>query len=380
MLVLTRNFPPLRGGMERLVQRLTGELAGQWRVALVGPAGCAASAPAQVDVTALPLRPLAVFLLRALLAGRAATRRLRPQVILCGSGLLAPVGRLLGRLYGLPVACLLHGLDVVADHPVYRRLFLPAIRGCDLLIVNSRHTEALARAAGVPQSRLAVLHPGADATLPPPAEALHAFRARHRLTGPVILSVGRLTRRKGLLEFVQRALPRVLKRHPDATLLVVGGEANQALGRARVPVLAELERAIAALGLATQVRLAGDLPDGELDLAYASATALAFPVLELPGDVEGFGMVALEAAAHGVPTVAFAVGGVPDAVSPGCSGLLLTPGDYAGFADALNELLDGRPAAIGAAACREFAAGFSWSSRGVRLRALLGALAAGGRA
>jgi phosphatidylinositol alpha-1,6-mannosyltransferase len=96
-----------------------------------------------------------------------------------------------------------------------------------------------------------------------------------------------------------------------------------------------------------------------------------FPVLDLPGDVEGFGMVALEAAAHGVPTVAFAVGGVPDAVADGRTGVLVAPGDYAALAAATLAQLDASNAADVAGQCRDFARGLDWAVFGARLRALL---------
>ena len=353
--------------MERLVHCLVTALQARTEVGVVGPAGCAAYVPSGTRVGELPLRPLAAFLARSVTSGLRLAGRLRPATILCGSGLLAPSGRLLGWLTGTPVVCLLHGLDVVVDHPLYRAVFLPAIRGCDRLIANSRHTADLALGMGIPADRLVVINPGADAAPPPDSVALAGFRARFDLHGPVLLSVGRLTARKGLLGFVQQCLPRLLLRCPDAMLLVVGAEARQALGPARTPVLPALQRALQELALTDRVRFAGDLSDADLALAYGCASALAFPVLDLPGDVEGFGMVALEAAAHGLPTVAFAVGGVPDAIAPGRSGILVAPGDYPGMADALGRLLEGSEPAITGSACRSFAQDFSWASRAARL-------------
>jgi len=91
---------------------------------------------------------------------------------------------------------------------------------------------------------------------------------------------------------------------------------------------------------------------------------LIFPVIERPGDIEGFGMVAIEAAAHGTPTYAFAVGGVPDAVSDGISGQLLQPGDYCGMTaaalDALNQTKIYPK-------CRDFAEKFAWPAFGEQL-------------
>lgn len=372
LLVLTRNFPPLRGGMERLVHRLVLELAGEFELVLVGPQGCQEALPTEVAAIGVPLRPLGRFLIQALGAGLASTWRRRPEIVLCGSGLMAPLGWLIARLAGARLVCMLHGLDIVVPHPVYRALFLPAIRHCDRLVVNSMQTAGLARAAGVDAGRIALLHPGV--ALPPAIDpaALAAFRAQHGLEGrPVILSVGRITRRKGLVEFLALGLPAILARHPQAVLLIVGGEATQALGKASVSPLPALLEGIAHQRLEGRVRLLGEVDDGALALALAAADVHAFPVIALPGDVEGFGMVAIEAAAAGVATVAFAVGGVPDAVSNGVSGTLVPPGDYAAFADAVCAALERRDSGISAASCREFAAGFSWASRGDALRQIL---------
>src|SRR3546814_1721721 len=85
--------------------------------------------------------------------------------------------------------------------------------------------------------------------------------------------------------------------------------------------------------------LIGRIGDRELEDAWAASAVHVFPVREIPGDPEGFGMVAMEAAAHGVPTVAYAVGGVPDAVLDGTSGVLVQPGDEVGFAEAVDRTL-----------------------------------------
>src|SRR3546814_12287140 len=79
--------------------------------------------------------------------------------------------------------------------------------------------------------------------------------------------------------------------------------------------------------------------DALLSVVYKAASAHIFPVREIPGDPEGFGMVAVEAAAHGVPTIAFATGGIVDAVAEGESGRLIRTGDYGAFAGIVVESL-----------------------------------------
>ena len=364
VLLVTRNFPPLWGGMERLNWHMADELSREYAVTVVGPAGAAAQAPANVTVIEVPLRPLWRFLLLASWRALRAARRSRPSVVLAGSGLTAPMAWLAARLSGARCGAYVHGLDVIATHPVYRLVWRPFLRRMDCIIANSRHTAGLARSAGVDPTRIEVVHPGV--TLPmldPYARA--RFRARHGLGEvPLLLSVGRLTARKGLAEFAAEVLPRVVATSPEALLVVIGGEPTHALHGGSGGGAARVRTTAASAGVQDHLRFLGSASDADLSEAYQAADVLVFPVRDLAGDVEGFGMVAVEAAAHGLPTVAYATGGVVDAVAEGESGTLLAPGDEAGFAAATLRLL-AQPMPPGRV--RGFAERFAWSQFGAAM-------------
>lgn len=385
ILIVTRNLPPLVGGMERLNWHLAEELARVAEVRVVGPEGSAALAPAGVMVREAPLKPLWKFLLHARALARREARQWRPDIVLAGSGLAAPLARSAARVCGARTAVYVHGLDVAARHPGYRALWLPAIRRMDRIIANSRATADLCRGIGVDSARIGVVHPGVD--LPGDAEsgsarhagvepqagnpesvsssvtAAHAFRERHHLgNGPLLLSVGRLSTRKGLREFVTQALPRIVATYPDAVLLIVGDAPNDALS-ATAQTPASIQAAADAAGVGADIRFLGVITDyAELGTVYRACDVHVFPVREIPGDPEGFGMVAVEAAAHGLPTVAFATGGVADAVADGESGVLVAAGDYAAFAQAVRRVLGARGAMH--AACVRFAGRFLWPKFG----------------
>ena len=372
-LLVTRNFPPLLGGMEKVNLHLLEALQSEWRTALCGPAGCAAFVPARMEVRQSRVKPLALFLAATLWRAMRLGWRCKPAWVIAGSGLSAPIAWLVARSTGGKVAVYLHGLDIVAPSRVYQWLWLPFIRHCDIALVNSANTLRLAQSRAVPTHLLHVLHPGTD--LPSlDHDAACSFRRQHEFgQRKLLLSVGRLTQRKGLAEFVMGALPAILLRFPDALLVIIGDEATDALharaGSERDRILV----AASSAGVEQSLRFLGRCDEATLGVAYQAADLHIFPVLELPGDVEGFGMVALESAAHGLPTVAFAVGGVPDAVRAGYTGALVEPGNYVKFSDAVCRQLAQPCSAESVAACREFAAGKAWPIFAERLRSLLGA-------
>lgn len=370
-LLITRNFPPLTGGMERLNAHLLCELAPDWQPALCGPAGSGAFVERGVPVVEHAIRPLASFLLRTLGSALAFARRRRPRCVIGGSGLVAPLVWLVARSGRARAVLYLHGLDLVAAHRIYQAVWVPLMRRADLVLVNSANTRRLAIERGIRAERVIVLHPGTDV---PGADrdARDAERARRGWgERPLLLSVGRFTRRKGLAEFVEQALPRIVAQHRDLLLVVIGEEAVDALsgsgGGERERILAAAARS----GVESNLVLLGRCGEEDLRAAYRAADCHVFPVLDLPGDVEGFGMVALEAAAHGVPTVAFAVGGVPDAVRDGLTGRLVEATDYAQFAQATLDVLATAGADRWQAPCVAFASEKSWPRFGRHLRAAL---------
>ena len=228
-LLVTRNFPPLLGGMEKVNQHLLAALQPAWRIALCGPAGCAEHAPPTTEVKESRVNPLPVFLAAALWRAMGLARRRKPEWVIAGSGLTAPIAWLAARCVGARVVVYLHGLDLVVPSRLYQWLWLPFIRHCDMALVNSANTAGAAISRGVRSDKLRVLHPGTE--IPPlNAEAARDFRTRLCLgDGLLLLSVGRLTQRKGLAEFAANALPAIVSRRPDALLIVVGGEASDAL-------------------------------------------------------------------------------------------------------------------------------------------------------
>jgi phosphatidylinositol alpha-1,6-mannosyltransferase len=371
VLVISRNLPPLTGGMERLVANAVNELARKHHVTVIGPAGCAQTLPAQINTHEALGHGAFAYLSSALPLALISALSERPDVILAGSGLTAPIARIVSVVARAPYAVLIHGLDVIVPNRLYQTVFVPCLRAADVLIANSHHTAELARTAGVKADAITVLHPGVEF----PAPEASGFRERFGIGAehPLLLSVGRIVRRKGLPEFITQSLPALRERFPELMFAIIGEEPAAALHSPSAEMLA-IRRAIARQGLEDSVTICGRVSDELLHSAYAEADALVFPVLELPGDVEGFGMVAVEAAAHGLPTVGFRSGGVPDAVREGITGELVATGDYRGLAHRLVRHLATRESGAYQEACIAHAEAHGWSHYGARLGSSLGSI------
>jgi len=366
ILIITRNLPPLVGGMERLNWHMADELSKYAQVRVVGPNGAAAQKPRHVSVAEAPLKPLPLFLAVAFLRGLWTAITWRPKVILAGSGLTAPIAWLLSKLCGAQSAAYLHGFDITVSHSLYRKAWRPIFKKLDYVIVNSTPTRELALAVGVSEARMSVVFPGVTLPASPqPQDHITAFKQQHALEGRrVLLSVGRLTTRKGLREFVAQSLPDIVAAEPAAMLVIVGEEPKNSLG-AGIQSIASIQAQANESGVGNHITFLGVITDKTmLATAYESADVHVFPVRQIADDPEGFGMVAIEAAAHGLPTAAFATGGVIDAVSQPASGNLARSGDYAELSQNVLELLKRRPAEE---QIFSFSRQFNWSCFGERV-------------
>jgi phosphatidylinositol alpha-1,6-mannosyltransferase len=353
--------------MERLMHHSVETLASNFDVMLIGPSGCGEFVPNNVAVIECPPSPFG-FLTAALIKGLRPAGKRSFDFVLGGSGLVAPVTWILSKLAKARSFIFVHGLDLVVDNFMFQRLFVPFIRRHDRIIANSQNTRELAVGKLCPPEKVVVVNPGC--VIPSGSSLLDADESRAKLgfqNDKIILFVGRMVKRKGLAEFLESAWPRIVGFEPDAVLLVAGDTPDDAL--LKDPAGSEnLLRAIEQSGK-DRVKFLGTVNDDTLWNCYAAAEVLVFPLIRVKGDVEGFGMVAIEAAAGGTPTVAFPVGGVIDAVADGSNGVLVPEGDYEAFADAVVSICEGGTPS--AAECRKHAENFSWDAHGRNLLAAL---------
>ncbi len=355
--------------MQRLNLRMAGQIAKCYSISVIGPKGCRQFLPFAADVAEVSVRPLVLFFISAAWQSvRMAVRR-RPHLVIAGSGLTAPFSWLASRLRRSRLFVYVHGLDLIADSSLYRVAWLPAIRCADLCIANSGNTAQLARDVGVADHRISVIPPGIDL----PIDLLDVaprFRVHFELGDrPLLLAVGRLIARKGLLEFVENALSAIVDAVPDVCVIVLGDETPLLLAGDSTGLGDRIRARAAELGFENNIRFIGPQTDAMLAAAYRECNVHIFPVVPVRNDVEGFGMVAIEAAAYGLPTVAFAIGGVVDAVSDGVSGHLVPSGNYDIFSDRVIAILRDPKSSVSKQGAEEFAQHFKWDNFGKALRA-----------
>ena len=236
----------------------------------------------------------------------------------------------------------------------------------DVVTFVSHYTRGRFASAFGPRAALEHLPPGVDTDrFEPDSVARAEMRARYGLgERPVIVCVSRLVPRKGQ-DMLIRALPAIRDRVDGATLVIVGGG----------PYRTRCTGSLAKFGVAEHVVFTGGVPGDELPAHHAMADVFAMPCRTRGAglDVEGLGIVYLEASATGVPVVAGRSGGAPESVLDGETGLVVDGWDVGAIAAAVSELLADpeRAAQMGAAGRRWVVDNWQWRYQAARLRALL---------
>ncbi|MBP1784742.1 phosphatidylinositol alpha-1,6-mannosyltransferase [Micromonospora sp. HB375] len=368
-LLITNDFPPRPGGIQSFVHNLAvrqqpGSVvvyASSWR----GAEKFDADQPFEV------VRERTRVLLPTPLIARRAARLARAYD--CDTvwfGAAAPLGLLaagLRRRSGIRRAvALTHGHEVGwAALPGARSALRRIGRGVDVTTYLGEYTRTrLARVLdGLTELRR--LAPGVDVeTYHPDVEGTKVRERLGLADRPVVVCVSRLVPRKGQ-DMLIRALPEIRRRVPGAALLVVGGG----------PYRSTLEKLARQSGLERDVVFTGSVPSADLPAHYAAGDVYAMPCRTRNRglDVEGLGIVYLEAGATGLPVVAGDSGGAPDAVRDGETGYVVGGRDVAQLADRVATLLADRDLArqFGAAGRAWVEREWRWETQAQRMAALL---------
>lgn len=374
LLISSNYFPPQVGGISAMMAALCEHL-GPARVCCL--TGVSAS-PRVADMRGGRVyRRSAAFApprsRKAVAWGLALTEimmRDRPQATQLATIDDGHLGVWLRRWLRLPFLVYAHGneiLDVLQGMAPRERLQLQT---ADRIVANSRFTAGLVEQAGVDGRRIHVIHPGCDAERFQPGPVARPLRERllgARAGGRVVLTVGNLVERKGH-DMVIQALAQIIRRIPDATYLIVG----------EGPYRDNLDRLARAEGVRDHVVFAGRVDADELPGVYALSDVFVMPSRVRPAacDVEGFGLVFLEANACGKPVIGGRTGGIPEAIVDGKTGFLVEPESVADIAEHLGTVLTDRELAaeMGRQGRTRVKAHFSWADAAAQVQELVTAM------
>ncbi|MFI8208869.1 glycosyltransferase family 4 protein [Streptomyces werraensis] len=342
-LIVTNDFPPRPGGIQAFLHNMALRLdpervvvyASTWKRTREG---LEATAAFDAEQPFTVVRDRTTMLLPTPAATRRAVGLLREHG--CTSvwfGAAAPLGLMapaLRRAGAERIVATTHGHEAGwAQLPAARQLLRRIGESTDTVTYLGEYTRSRIARALTPQAaaRMVQLPPGVDEKTFHPGSGGDEVRARLGLTDrPVVVCVSRLVPRKGQDTLI-RAMPAILAAEPDAVLLIVGGG----------PYEKDLRRLAADTGVAASVRFTGSVPWSELPAHYGAGDVFAMPCRTRRGglDVEGLGIVYLEASATGLPVVAGDSGGAPDAVLDGETGWVVPGASPADTADRVTTLL-----------------------------------------
>jgi phosphatidylinositol alpha-1,6-mannosyltransferase len=341
LLFVTQDFPPDVGGIQTYSWEVAHRLAARAEHLTVmapdRPDAAPVDATASVRVLRLPGRP-DLFPLTLLPALPAQARQTQADIAVHAQWQTVGASVLARALFGRPrrIVCAAHGRELLfnpaaacpglgAAYDHLRRILL---RQVDAFLPVSHYTAGLLHEQGISPRHTHMVPNGTDPERFRPRDGTDLRRRLGLSDRPLLLTVGRLVRRKGI-DTVLRTLPTIAEDCPDVAYVIAGTG----------PDRARLERLAARRGVRGRVQFVGDIGHDRLPLYYSAADLFVMPAREDPPSVEGFGLVFLEANACGTPVIGARTGGIPDAIREGETGLLVPPNAPDALAAAATHVL-----------------------------------------
>lgn len=320
ILFITRKYPPSIGGMQKLSYQLTAEI-GKLTEAFIISWG--------YSQILLPF-----FLPYALLKAIIIILKEKSDLVHLGDPVLSPLGLIIKSVFRLPVVVNVHGLDITFPNRFYQFVVPKCLKQMDKLICISAQTreECLKRGISAEQCVIIPIGIEVDDYRPSSQEKgkIEALIGKNIDDIKILLTVGRLVKRKGVASFIARVLPQIIRVHPDVHYLVVG----------EGPERCSIEAQVRALGLEDKVSILGRVDGRTLKAIYHLSDIFIMPNISVKGDFEGFGLVALEACAAGLCVVVSKLEGIQDAVIHGQNGFLVSPDDIDSYVEIILNLLE----------------------------------------
>lgn len=367
ILIITNDFPPRIGGIQYYVNELCQGLAGAGDEVIVYASESPGWQEWDAQAPFVVIREHTEMLLPTPQVRKHVDQiieRYQPGAVIFGAtfplGLLGPH---IQSTFGIPYMGWTHGLEVSARRLPGGPALLRRI-GASAAAISfvSNWCDAELRSAFGPGPKYMLMSPGIDPIEFHPGVSGETVRQHYGFgDDPVVVCVSRVVERKGQDQLI-KGLNRLREFVTGAQLLIVGDG----------PYLEELQQLTRQYGVEEFVHFTGQVADDDLPAHFAAGDVFAMPCRERQGgrEVEAFGIVFIQAQAIGRPVVAGNIGGVPDTLRQGDTGLLVDGRNLDDIVDAIAEILSdpARATAMGATASTWVRATFAWEHRVTQLR------------
>lgn len=296
------------------------------------------------------------FLLKLLIRLPAKAKAFDADVILFSSMVTASLAPFIRKRLSIPMGSIVHGRDVTLGVGIYQK-FVPRIfAAVDGVIAVSQATLSECVKRGLAPEKGAPLGNGIDlntlGTFPEKEFSRDQLQQKFGIPSgdkKMLLTVGRMVKRKGHAWFIREVLPKV---NQEVAYVIIGNG----------PELEDVKEAARESPQHGNIFLLGRQPDRILKQAYAAADLFVMPNIPVKDDMEGFGIVLLEANMAQTPAIASDLEGIKDVVAPGENGHKIPPLNAREFAQNINEVLEGDLEHFGAQGRKYVKSRFAWSS------------------
>lgn len=321
MLFITRRFPPSVGGMQTLAADVDRALRETTAVRLIA-------------LRSDSVLHLAWFLPSALVRTAFALLRGHVTHVLCDDPMMWAAVAPAARVRRTRTVVMVHGLDLLFPNALYQSWIRRTLPKADRIVAISAATAAAVRNHGIEPERIVIVNPGVRSIVVTQADCAQARdelvqQLKVESNSLIVMTLGRLVRRKGVAWFVENVLPETPK---DVTYVIAGDG----------PMRPRIEAAIQQSGVRSRVHLLGRVDDHLRELLLRGADVCLMPNVRVPGDMEGFGLVAVEASIRGTLVVASGLEGIVDAVVDQKTGILVRPEDAEELARVITSLAGDR--------------------------------------
>ena len=316
VLFISRAYPPVVGGIEN-----QNEAIGRWLSTVVS---------CEIIANRRGRKWLPFFIPWAV--GKSILSARRADVVLLGDGFVSFVGWCLKLVYpNKRIVCILHGLDITYSSRLYQKFWIRKFfSAVDCFVAVSHSTADTAVAYGINTKHVSVIHNGVEVPeklMPISRSEISGLVGNDVNEKKILLTIGRLVKRKGVVWFVRNVMPTL----PKDIVYIVAGDG---------PEKAELQSIVQSPKYLGRVFYVGTVDDNMKKMLYSSSDLFIQPNIPVCGDIEGFGITVLEAGSYGLPVIASDLEGLKDSVQEGANGWRVPAKDVTAYVNKIICTID----------------------------------------